>query len=68
MDISDEPVRCSLIKVETKVAKKTLSPVWEETFHILVQEPETQMLKVEVFDHDTISLKVAGLQFGFLAL
>lgn len=47
-------------KVETKVVKNTLAPAWEETFYILVQEPTTQMLKLELYDYDTISIKELG--------
>jgi len=47
-------------KVETKVVKNTLEPAWEETFYILVQEPTTQMLKLELYDYDTISMKELG--------
>jgi Ca2+-dependent lipid-binding protein len=47
-----------LRQVETKVVKNTLAPAWEETFYILVQEPTTQMLKLELYDYDTISIKV----------
>lgn len=40
--------------------KNTLEPAWEETFYILVQEPTTQMLKLELYDYDTISMKVGA--------
>ena len=42
----------------TKVAHKTLKPQWNEELHVLVQEPTTQLLRVEMFDHDTFNVKV----------
>lgn len=44
-------------KEKTSVQKKTLSPTWNETLHVLVQEPHTQFLRVEVFDHDNFQPK-----------
>ena len=73
-------------KEKTSVRKKTLTPTWNETKHVLVQvigaaiiaavsfrgnvltsfrffamqEPRTQFLRVEMFDHDTFQPKVTG--------
>jgi len=44
-------------RVETRVIKNTLAPEWEETFHILVQEPGTQKLKIELYDYDAVNIK-----------
>ena len=44
----------------TKVAHKTLKPQWNEELHVLVQEPSTQLLRVEMFDHDIFNVKVRG--------
>ncbi len=38
--------------------KKTLNPVWKEDKWLLVQEPKTQFMRVQVFDHDLLNLKV----------
>jgi len=42
---------------KTSVKKKTLTPTWNETKHVLVQEPRTQFLRVEMFDHDLFQPK-----------
>ncbi len=41
-----------------EVQKRTLAPKWEEDKWLLVQEPKTQILRAQVFDHDTVNLKV----------
>lgn len=46
------------VQARTKVAANTLTPRWEEELHVLVQEPTTQQLRVEMFDHDMINVKV----------
>jgi len=46
------------VQVNTRVAHNTLTPVWDEQLHVLVQEPSTQMLRIEMFDHDLINVKV----------
>ena len=38
--------------------KKTLSPTWNEDKWLLVQEPKTQGMRVQMFDHDILNLKV----------
>ena len=40
--------------------KKTLSPTWDEDKWLLVQEPKTQAMRVQMFDHDVLNLKVAA--------
>ena len=49
--------------------KNTLAPVWNQRKWLMVQEPKTQDLRVEMFDYDRIHLKelltinvVKGLQ------
>ncbi len=37
---------------QTKVIPKTLDPVWDETFEILIHDPAVQQLEIEVFDED----------------
>lgn len=44
---------------KTTVKKRTLAPVWNETLFVLVQEPRTQSLRVEMFDWDAINLTVS---------
>ncbi|KAK9868031.1 hypothetical protein WJX84_002145 [Apatococcus fuscideae] len=45
-------------KEKTTHKKNTLDPKWSnEDFWMLVQEPKTQMLRVQVFDRDNINLK-----------
>ena len=41
-----------------EVQKRNLTPKWEEDKWLLVQEPKTQILRAQVFDHDTVNLKV----------
>lgn len=41
-----------------KHKKKTLNPEWNETFYLLVQEPKTQAVRLQVYDWDGIHLKV----------
>ena len=38
--------------------KKTLNPVWNEDKWLLVQEPKTQAMRVQMFDHDILNIKV----------
>ncbi|BDA44378.1 Synaptotagmin-5 [Coccomyxa sp. Obi] len=42
---------------KTEVQKRNLTPKWEEDKWLLVQEPKTQILRAQVFDHDAINLK-----------
>lgn len=46
------------MQARTKVAHNTLTPKWDEQLHVLVQEPTTQQLRVEMFDYDTVNVKV----------
>ncbi|GAX85501.1 hypothetical protein CEUSTIGMA_g12917.t1, partial [Chlamydomonas eustigma] len=41
---------------ETKVVKKNLNPVWEQSFWLLVQEPKSQNMNISVFDKDLFSM------------
>jgi len=47
------------------VVHKTLKPQWNEELHVLVQEPSTQLLRVEMFDHDIFNVKV-GARFNLI--
>ncbi|PPR85342.1 hypothetical protein GOBAR_AA35348 [Gossypium barbadense] len=39
-------------KVKTKTIDNNLNPVWNETFELIAEDRETQVLTVEVFDKD----------------
>lgn len=41
-----------LFKVKTKTIDNNLNPVWNQTFHLIVEDKETQSLIIEVFDKD----------------
>ncbi|KAL7607694.1 hypothetical protein Lser_V15G14305 [Lactuca serriola] len=41
-----------LEKFKTKVIENNLNPVWNQTFHLTVEDRETQFAVVEVFDED----------------
>lgn len=41
-------------KLKTKVVKKTLTPVWNQTFYIDVRTPLTSVIHLEVYDHDLL--------------
>ncbi|CAH1412081.1 unnamed protein product [Lactuca virosa] len=41
-----------LEKFKTKVIENNLNPVWNQTFHLTVEDRETQFAVVEVFDDD----------------
>lgn len=38
-----------LFKVKTKVVDNNLNPVWNQTFELIVEDKETQLLIFEVF-------------------
>lgn len=40
-----------------EVQKRTLTPKWDEDKWLLVQEPKTQIMRVQMFDHDMVNLK-----------
>lgn len=39
---------------KTTIKKKTLNPVWNETFKLVVKDPQAQTLQVNVFDWDKV--------------
>ncbi|XP_074266427.1 calcium-dependent lipid-binding protein-like [Silene latifolia] len=41
-----------LFKVKTKVVEDNLNPIWNETFHVIAEDKETQSLIIEVCDKD----------------
>ncbi|ERM96541.1 synaptotagmin-5 [Amborella trichopoda] len=50
-----------MFKVKTKVVDDNLSPVWNETFQMIVEDKETQPLILEVFDKDITQDKRLGI-------
>lgn len=44
--------------------KKTLNPTWNEHFHLLVQEPKTQAVRLQVYDWDGLHLQVTPPLFS----
>lgn len=42
--------------------KKTLTPNWDEDKWLLVQEPKTQAMRLQCFDHDALNVKVCTIQ------
>ncbi|KAI3731001.1 hypothetical protein L1987_62184 [Smallanthus sonchifolius] len=53
---------------KTTIKKKTLNPVWNETFKLVVKDPEAQTLQVNVYDwdkvgsHDRLGMQVVPLK------
>ena len=44
----------SLPAKKTTVKKKTLNPEWNENFKLIVKEPESQVLRLQVYDWDKV--------------
>lgn len=55
---ADPYVKIQLVKTmlskTTKTKMGTLNPVWEETFKLLVQDPKSQSLELQVFDWEKV--------------
>lgn len=47
-----------------EVQKRTLTPKWDEDKWLLVQEPKTQIMRVQMFDHDMVNLKAGPPQLA----
>ncbi|KAL6909601.1 hypothetical protein ACP4OV_001882 [Aristida adscensionis] len=45
-----------MFKVKTKVVDNNLNPEWNETFHLIVEDKETQCVIFEIYDEDTLQL------------
>ena len=39
------------------VQKHTLTPHWDEDLYVMVQEPKTQNLRIQMFDRDLLNVK-----------
>lgn len=45
----------TLMSKKTHTKKNTLNPEWNETFKLLVQDPKSQSLEIQVYDWDKVS-------------
>jgi Ca2+-dependent lipid-binding protein len=45
----------TLMSKKTRTKKSTLNPEWNETFKLLVQDPKSQSLEIQVYDWDKVS-------------
>lgn len=43
------------IKHKSKVKRKTLNPAWKSTFKFRVSDPITEVLRIQLYDHDYLS-------------
>ncbi|KAA3464652.1 synaptotagmin-3-like isoform X1 [Gossypium australe] len=54
---------------KTSIKKRNLNPVWNEKFKLVVKDPESQVLQLEVFDWDKVGTHDRlGMQFVPLKL
>ncbi|KAH8961658.1 hypothetical protein BDL97_05G060600 [Sphagnum fallax] len=44
----------TLMSKKTRTKKSTLNPEWNETFKLLVQDPKSQSLEIQVYDWDKV--------------
>ena len=49
------------------VQKHTLTPHWDEDLYVMVQEPKTQNLRVQMFDRDLLNVKARPAFHGLSA-
>ncbi|KAG9145376.1 hypothetical protein Leryth_008298 [Lithospermum erythrorhizon] len=72
--LSDPYVKLSLSEdtlpsEETSIQKKTLNPVWNESFMLIVKDPQSQFLNINVYDwdkgkrHDKLGMQIYHLKF-----
>ncbi|KAI3734735.1 hypothetical protein L6452_14211 [Arctium lappa] len=53
---------------KTTIKKKTLNPIWNETFKLVVKDPQAQTLQVNVYDwdkvgsHDRLGMQIVPLK------
>lgn len=45
------------VKSKAKPSSKKADPVWDETFQVLVESPETEVLEVEVYAKESLATK-----------
>lgn len=53
----------SLAAKKTTIKKKTLNPEWNENFKLVVKDPQSQVLRLQVFDWDKVHSLLPFLQF-----
>ncbi|XP_039047281.1 synaptotagmin-3-like [Hibiscus syriacus] len=59
----------SLLAKKTTIKKRNLNPVWNEKFKLIVKDPSSQILQLEVFDWDKVGAHDRmGMQFVPLKL
>lgn len=44
---------------KTTIKKKNLNPEWNENFKLVVKEPQSQTLQLQVFDWDQVSISLS---------
>lgn len=49
---------------KTTVKRKNLNPVWNEKFKLVVKDPQSQVLQLQVFDWDKVFLIFLLVNFG----
>lgn len=49
----------SLPAKKTTVKKKTLNPEWNENFKLIVKDPQSQVLRLQVYDWDKVGSNYA---------
>lgn len=53
---------------KTTVKKKNLNPEWNENFKLVVKEPESQILQLQVFDWDKVFILSKLLPWGHFSV
>lgn len=51
---------------KTTIKKRNLNPEWNEHFKLIVKDPISQVLQLEVFDWDKVSLSISSLSSNVL--
>lgn len=49
---------------KTTVKKRNLNPEWNENFRLIVKNPQTQVLNINVFDWDKVSPLISAKYHG----
>ena len=56
--------RCFVGLCAQSLQKHTLTPHWDEDLYVLVQEPKTQNLRIQMFDRDLLNVKARPARHG----